>query len=75
MQAAPQVEARQWRSCCLTMDRGAALFCTQALISAGTIGLCTYQLINLENCEAQSLYSGVLTLILGAWLPTPKMTT
>jgi hypothetical protein len=63
-----------WKSCCLTVDKRAVLFFSQLSISILVILFCCFQLIRLENCEAQSLYSGILTLILGVWCPSPKMT-
>lgn len=62
-----------WQSCCLTVDKRATIFFSQFTIAMVVTAFCIYQLINLDNCEAQSLYSSILTLILGVFLPSPKM--
>ena len=63
-----------WRSCsgCL-IDKRVLLFSAQAGISAVTAGFCMYQLATQHGCESQGLYSGILSLILGTWLPQPKV--
>jgi hypothetical protein len=62
-----------WTSCCIQMDKRAAMFFSQLAISLITIFFCLYQLINVDTCEAQSLYSSLLTLVLGVYLPSPKI--
>tara|TARA_R110001606_G_scaffold375788_1_gene534184 strand:- start:268 stop:606 length:339 start_codon:yes stop_codon:yes gene_type:complete len=62
-----------WRSCCLKTDRRAVIYFSQMIISVGVMGFSCYQLVNLENCEAQSLYSGLLSLVVGIYLPQPKI--
>jgi hypothetical protein len=42
-------------------------------ISVGVMSFCGVQLVRLENCEAQSLYSGLLSLVVGIYLPQPKI--
>ena len=63
-----------WRSCsgCL-IDKRVLLFTAQAGISAVTAGFCMYQLTTQHGCESQGLYSGILSLILGTWLPQPQV--
>ena len=62
-----------WQSCCLTLDKRATIFFSQLTIAMTVTIFCIYQLIHLDNCEAQSLYSSILTLVLGVFLPSPKM--
>lgn len=62
-----------WQSCCLTVDRRAIIYFSQMFISVGVMSFCGVQLIRLENCEAQSLYSGLLSLVVGIYLPQPKI--
>lgn len=62
-----------WQSCCLTLDKRATIFFSQFTIALVVTAFCIYQLIHLDNCEAQSLYSSILTLVLGVFLPSPKM--
>ena len=63
----------EWHSCCLRMDKNAVRFFTQLAISMSIIGLCIAQLIRLKDCGAQHAYIGLLTLIIGVWLPYPNM--
>lgn len=62
-----------WRSCCLEMDSSAVLFFSQLFISLIVVIFCIYMLVMSKTCEADSLYSGILSLILGSYLPTPSM--
>ena len=63
-----------WESCCIRLDRDAVGFFAQLGVSVTAMGFCMFQLIKNEECEAQSLYSGVLTLVVGTWLPQPRLT-
>ena len=62
-----------WNSCCLKTDRRAVMFFSQLSVSVAVMTFCCVQLIRLENCEAQSLYSGLLSLVVGIYLPQPKI--
>lgn len=62
-----------WSSCCFRLDKRAVVYFSQLGISLVTISFCIYQLVHLENCEAQSLYSGILMLVVGTWLPSPQL--
>jgi hypothetical protein len=62
-----------WSSCCFNSDRRAVVYFSQLGISLITISFCIYQLTHLNSCEAQSLYSGILTVIVGTWLPQPQL--
>lgn len=65
--------ANEWKSCCLRMDKNAVRFFTQLAISMCIIGLCIAQLVRLKDCGSQHAYIGLLTLIIGVWLPSPSM--
>lgn len=62
-----------WDSCCFSLDKRATLFFSQLFISITVIIFCIYQLLNSSSCETDTLYSGILTLILGVYLPQPKI--
>jgi len=64
----------EWKSCCLKMDKNAVKFFTQLAISMCIIGLCIAQLVRLKDCGSQHAYIGLLTLVIGIWLPSPSMT-
>ena len=62
-----------WKSCCVRSDKRAISFFSQLSISVLVIVFCLYQLIHLTTCNDQQAYIGLLTLILGVWLPAPAM--
>ena len=59
---------RHWRSCCFDLDRDSTIFFARLFISTCVIGLCSYQLFTLQDCGSQHMYSGLLGIILGAYL-------
>ena len=59
---------RHWRSFCFDIDANATRFFAKLLISLVVISLCFYQLINVQDCGSQHMYSGLLGIILGAYL-------
>ncbi len=62
-----------YKSCCLFVDKRALQFFSQLTISLITIGFSISQLAISESCEKDALYSGMLTLVVGTWLPQPSM--
>ena len=63
-----------WHSCCgLTLDRRATLFFSQLSIAISVIGFCIWQLLHSHTCEKDALYSGLLTLVIGVYLPQPNL--
>lgn len=65
-----------WTSCCLRTDRAAVFFFSQLGISLLVMSFCLYQLSipqTVEALESRQYYSGTVTLIVGVWLPSPRM--
>lgn len=62
-----------WKSCCLLLDKRATMFFSQLLIALLVIGFCIVQLVNSRSCEHDSLYSGILSMIIGVYLPQPRI--
>ena len=63
-----------WKSCCgNTIDSRALVFFSQFSIAILILSFCIFQLIQSDSCERDSLYSSILTLVLGVFLPSPKM--
>ena len=58
---------REWRSFCFKLDSEASKFFAKLLISLVVTSLCFYQLVNVEDCGSQHMYSGLLGIILGAY--------
>ena len=63
-----------WRSCCLKIDRNAAKYFIQVGILTGLIVASLTMLIYDKECNSQRNWAGLLTLCLGVFLPSPKMT-
>jgi hypothetical protein len=62
-----------YKSCCLLVDKRALQFFSQLGISLVTIVFSIYKLSVSDTCETDSLYSGILMLVVGTWLPAPAM--
>ena len=56
------------RSCCFDLHQESSLFFAKLTISICVIGLCGYQLITLQDCQYQSLYSSLLSSVITFWL-------
>ena len=62
-----------WRSCCIIMDRKAAIYFTQLFISLIIIAFClTMLFLHPTDCNKESTYIGLLTFTIGVHLPNPK---
>jgi hypothetical protein len=61
-----------WTSCCLTVDRRATTFFTQMFIILLVMVFAIVQLIRLDDCNSQQAYLGLLTMLLGILIPSPK---
>ena len=61
--------------CCSnhTTDKRIIIYFTQFSISLIIIFFCIFQLLNHNDCESNQLYMGLLTLIIGVYLPSPKL--
>ena len=64
-----------WKSCCgMNIDKRVLLFSCQATISIMTLILCIFMLITHHNdCDSNQMYSNILMMLLGVWLPQPNM--
>lgn len=62
-----------YRSCCLVVDRRALQFFSQFTICVGVLLFSMYKLINSNECEETQLYVGMITMIVGIYIPQPKM--
>ena len=62
-----------WRSCCFRLDKRVVVFSSQLLISLMIISFSLFQLTKNDTCEHQQIYIGLLTMILGVYLPQPRV--
>lgn len=62
-----------YKSCCITSDKRALAFFSQFTISIMIMLFSFYKLINSDRCEDTQVYIGLITMIIGVYLPNPKM--
>ena len=62
-----------YRSCCLTIDKRALTYFTQAIFSGSIIAFCIAMLATNTDCATFSRYSPLLTFVVGIWVPNPNM--
>lgn len=62
------IEDKQWKSCCFSLHQESSLFFAKLSVSLMVISLCSFQLINLKDCNYQSLYSSLLSSVITFWL-------
>ena len=62
-----------YKSCCLTIDKRALHYFTQAIFSGSIIAFCIAMLSTNTDCATFSRYSPLLTFIIGIWVPNPNM--
>ena len=62
-----------YKSCCLTIDKRALNFFTQAIFSGAVVGFCITMLSTNTDCDTYSRYASLLTFIVGVWVPNPRM--
>ena len=66
-------EDNLWRSCCLIMDRRMIVFFSQLVIGIAVISFSFVQLARNNDCESNQLYVGLVTMIIGIFLPSPRV--
>lgn len=64
-----------YKSCCLTIDKRALNYFTQAIFSGAIIAFCIAMLATNQDCATFSRYSPLLTFIIGIWVPNPNMSS
>ena len=62
-----------WKSCCLKVNVHAVLYFTQLAVMLIGISFSIYQITILTTCEQQTPYFGLLTSLIGIFLPSPKL--
>ena len=58
-----------WKSCCFQADKRVLMFTVQLLISLSVLAFAIVKLSLGEGC----FYEGIIMLVIGYWLPNPKM--
>jgi len=62
-----------WRSCCLEVDKRVVVFTSQFIITLMIITFSLYQLAQKNTCEHQQFYSSLITMLIGIFLPSPRV--
>jgi len=62
---------RTWKSACLIVDKEMVEYMTKLMISLIIIAFCIFKLVHDNSCEGQQAYLGLMTLVIGVWLPCP----
>ena len=62
-----------WTSCCLTMDKRFVIFISQFSISLSVLGFSMYQLLTANTCDETQVYIGLVSTIIGIYMPQPKI--
>ena len=66
-------KTRVWHSCCLTADKDFCMYITQITLISFVILFCIYQLLTLKECIYQTVYTSLLTLLIGLVIPSPAI--
>ena len=69
--AEPVRDDAVWQSCCFRCNPHAAQFIIQVVFSLAAFGLAAGMLAS-HDTQNQSLWVGILTLLLGVWVPAPN---
>lgn len=63
-----------WRSCCgMKLDKRVVVFTSQFIIALMIVIFSLFQLSISNECNHNQLYTGLLTMIVGIFLPSPRV--
>jgi hypothetical protein len=63
-----------WRSCCgMRLDKRVVVFTSQFIIALMIVSFSLFQLSISDDCNHNQLYTGLLTMIVGIFLPSPRV--
>jgi len=62
-----------WKSCCFNLDKRVVIFSSQFVITLMIISFSLYQLSTDNSCEHQQFYSSLITMLVGVYLPSPRL--
>lgn len=63
----------KWKSCCFDIDAEFVQYLTYAFFNFGAITFCMIQLYESHDCNVTSNYLPLLTMCIGALIPTPSL--
>jgi hypothetical protein len=62
-----------WKSCCTLIDSRVLQFLVQSAMLFCVAIFCMFMLVKVDTCAEQQLFSGILTMVLGVFIPNPKV--
>jgi hypothetical protein len=71
---ARKVYDNELRSCCFYLDKRVMEYFTKIIVLFIFCVFFCVQLFRIDNCDSNQLYSSLLTLCLGIFLPSPRLT-
>ena len=66
-------EPREWKSCCLSVDKSMVKYVIQVGILGGLVIFSAVMLVVEKECESQRNFSALLMISLGTLIPSPKI--
>jgi hypothetical protein len=66
-------ESRVWRSACFQVNKSFVVFLAQFIIALAVLSFSLYKLTGDASCEDTQAYLGLTTMLVGVFIPTPKM--
>jgi hypothetical protein len=62
-----------WKSCCTLIDSRVLQFMAQSMMLFCVSTFCMVMLLRVDTCPEQQLFSGILTMVVGVFVPNPKI--
>lgn len=68
-----EVKERRWKSCCFILDKEAVQYFIKIFILIGLIIFFSFELHISDTCEDNQLFTGLLTMVIGILIPSPRL--
>ena len=62
-------QSRLWRSCCVELDKQAVIYFAQIGIGVAVLAFSAVQLIRSKTCDQSAPYLGLISFIIGTYVP------
>ena len=63
----------RWHSCCLTCDKDVVQYIMKYFILVALMVFFSIELHLSDKCESDQLYTGLLSMVIGIALPSPRL--
>lgn len=68
-----EIKRRRWKSCCLTCDKDVVQYLMKYFILISLMIFFSIELHFSNKCETDQLYTGLLSMVIGIALPSPRL--